>query len=369
MFNVIDVPLDERAVVLRHGIPVRVLGPGRTWLFGLGVSIARLSTAAPCADVAPEVRAILDPASYREIVLGRRERAIVSRNGRPFAFLRPGTHLVWVVDPSTEVEVHSIDAPMPELTEALVALVPRTEYVLVDVPQHARGLLFVGERYERDLAPGRHAFWTSPSGPVSVRVVDVRRQQVTLAGQELMTRDKVTIRLSLLVEYAVEDPVLSTFATVDVRDAIYGAVQLAARDYVASVTLDGLLEGRRAMTAYLASEVAPKARAIGVVVGELGVKDVVLPGEMKTLLNRVIEAEKEAAANVISRREEAAATRLRASSAKIFEEQPILMRLTELEALKDVAKSVGDLRIVVGDAGLERLIASGFADRAKVDSG
>ena len=89
-------------------------------------------------------------------------------------------------------------------------------------------------------------------------------------------------------------------------------------------------------------------------------KDVVLPGEMKTLLNRVIEAEKEAAANVILRREETAATRSLANTAKVMAENPILLRLKELESLKDIAARIQEVRVVVGAEGLKTLLPAGL---------
>jgi regulator of protease activity HflC (stomatin/prohibitin superfamily) len=123
-----------------------------------------------------------------------------------------------------------------------------------------------------------------------------------------MTRDKVTLRLSMTVEYAVDDAALATNAVANAKDAVYSLVQLAAREYVSGVTLDQLLEGRDAMTRFLEQHGVPEARKFGVRIERVGVKDVVLPGEMKTLLNRVIEAEKEAAANVILRRDRGWAT-------------------------------------------------------------
>jgi regulator of protease activity HflC (stomatin/prohibitin superfamily) len=157
--------------------------------------------------------------------------------------------------------------------------------------------------------------------------------------------------------------VLATHHIENVRDAVYTAVQLAARGYVAGVTLDELLEGRDAFTRFLAQEVAPKVKAFGVRVDELGVKDVVLPGEMKTLLNRVIEAEKAAAANVISRREETAATRSLVNTARLMSDQPILLRLKELEAMKDIAAQIHEVRIVVGADHLQSLLPSQLLGR------
>ena len=194
----------------------------------------------------------------------------------------------------------------------------------------------------------------------------MRVAQVAVAGQELMTRDKVTLRLSISVEYAIEDPAIATHTVTNVRDAVYLLVQLASREFVAGVTLDELLAGRDTMTRFLEADVTGKARRIGVRVERVGVKDVVLPGEMKALLNKVIEAEKEAAANVVLRREETAATRSLANTAKLMAEQPLLLRLKELDSLKEMAAKVHEVRLVVGAQGMSGpnwardLLPSGF---------
>ena len=187
-------------------------------------------------------------------------------------------------------------------------------------------------------------------------VVDQRTQQLAVAGQELMTRDKVTLRLTLTVEYAPTDVAAAVHTVADVQAALYLAVQLAAREYVAGVTLDQLLEGRDALTGWLEEAVVPRAKAFGVDVSRVGVKDVILPGEMKALLNRVIEADKEAAANVILRREEAAATRTMAQAAKVIADNPVLMRLKELDALREIAGKIGPVELHVGEGALTGLL-------------
>ena len=221
----------------------------------------------------------------------------------------------------------------------------------------------MGLRYEQGrltgvLEPGRYKLWTHPEAQARIATADMRRTEVAITGQELMTKDKVSLRLSLTVAFAIEDVVVATHQVENVQTAVYTAVQLAARGYVAGVTLDELLEGREAFTRFLISEVVPKAKALGVRVDDVGVKDVVLPGEMKTLLNRVIEAEKAAAANVISRREETAATRSLVNTARLMADQPILLRLKELEAMKEIAAEIHEVRIVVGADSLQSLLPS-----------
>ena len=307
-------------------------------------------------DAPARVREILPAGWFEEVKLGPRQRGVLYRDGKPVHFLRPGVTRYWTVDSAVELRIFSVDEPVPELTTELMAIIPARELVIVTVRQYERGLLYVQGRFERMLEPGQHAFWSHPQATVMVQTLDMRAQQVALQGQELMTRDKVTLRLTLSIEYAPADPPAVVHAVADVRDALYLLVQLAARDYVAGVTLDELLEGRDAMTRYLAEKVAPRARGYGVEVRDVGVKDVVLPGDMKALLNRVIEAEKEAAANVIRRREEAAATRSMANSARVIAENPVLMRLKELEALENIAGRIDEVRVVVGTQALEAVL-------------
>lgn len=356
MWMKLYVKLNERVVALKDGLPIRALGPGRHVLWGFGLSTLGWNTDELTFDAHPLVRAMLPREWFSEAKLGARERGVVFRDGRPELFLRPGVHRFWTVDPSVELRVFDVEQPMPELTDELAAILPRTEYTSALVHQHQRGLMYVKGELVRTLAPGRYAFWTHQETPIELSVIDVRREQVQLAGQELMTRDKVTLRLTLTVEFATEDPALAANTVTNVRDAVYLIVQLAARQFVSGVNLDELLEGRDGMTRFLEEQTAPKALAFGVRIERVGVKDVVLPGEMKTLLNRVIEAEKEAAANVILRREETAAMRSLANTARVMADHPVLLRLKELEAMKDIAEKIQEVRVVVGADGMKSLL-------------
>jgi regulator of protease activity HflC (stomatin/prohibitin superfamily) len=355
MFKTFRVQLNERIVVFRNSIPLRALGPGRHTVFDWRLSEQRWKTDELVFAALPEVRELLPDEWYDEVTLGNRQRGVLYRDGKPQAFLRPGVHRFWTIDPSVELKVYSVDEPMPELTDELIKLLPAREYVDRVVQEHERGLEYVQGKLGRVLAPGRYAIWSYPGAQVEIRTVDMRRQQIAVAGQELMTRDKVTLRLSLTIEYAIEDPVAANTVS-DVRDSVYLIVQLAARDYLAGVSLDELLEGRDAMTRFLESDAIAKGARFGVRIDRVGVKDVVLPGEMKTLLNRVIEAEKEAAANVILRREETAATRSLANTARVIAEHPVLLRLKELEALKEIAERIDEVRLVVGSDGFDKLL-------------
>jgi regulator of protease activity HflC (stomatin/prohibitin superfamily) len=367
MFKIIHVALNERAVVLQDGLPRQALAPGRHVVWGFGLEVLRYDVSDLVLKAPAEVRAVLPIDWYREIVIARHERGILSKDGVPRVYLRPGIQRYWALDPSIDLALLSVDDVMPELSEELVAVIPSHEYVDVMVQAHQKGLLYLQGRLEGVLEPGRYVLWQHTGRRVQVVAVDMRRTELTLAGQELMTRDKVTLRLSLAVDYAVADASKATHAVQSVRDAVYLMVQLAARAYVSGVTLDELLESRDGMTRYLEEETVPKAEAIGVRIERVGVKDIVLPGDMKALLNRVIEAEKEAAANVILRREETAATRSLANTARVMADNPVLLRLKEMESLKEIAAQIDEVRLVVGSEGLDKLAIAGLLGGGKVN--
>ncbi|MGF1469051.1 MAG: slipin family protein [Sandaracinaceae bacterium] len=356
MFKIVRIDLHERAAVLVRGRPRFGLGPGTHVLLGLAVEVRRYDTFGLLANLPPEVRAVLPEGWTAEAVIGVDERGVLFRDGHPMRFLRPGHQRYWTVDPGVELRVYALDEPAPELTDALRALIPREELVETTVTEAQRGLLYRKGRFEGILDPGRYAFWSRTSAPVWVHVVDLRRRALTVAGQELMTRDKVSLRLSLHVDWAPADPVVVSHVAKDPEAALYALVQLAVREHVAAVTLDELLQGREALQRFLEERLRAQAEALGVRVVALGVRDIILPGEMRELLNQVIAAEMEAAANVIRRRDEAAATRGLANAAKVMAEEPTLLRLKELEALQAFADSVRDVKVVLGTDGLERLL-------------
>lgn len=365
MFQVIQVKLNERVVLFKDSLPVRVLAPGRYFLWGNRFTEQRFNVTELVLRALPEVRALIPSDWFREVTIAPLQRGVLFRDGVPAVFLRPGVHRYWAVDASVSLSLFDVTRAVPALTAELEQLIPKSEYIDVTVQAHEQGLRYEQGRFTGLLEPGRYKLWTHPEAQARIQAVDMRRTELAITGQELMTRDKVSLRLSLSVAYAIEDAALATQRIDNVRDVVYSATQLAARGYVAGVTLDELLEGRDAFTRFLVQEVVPKAKSFGVRVDDLGVKDVVLPGEMKTLLNRVIEAEKAAAANVISRREETAATRSLVNTARLMADQPILLRLKELEAMKDIAAQIHEVRIVVGADHLQSLLPSQLLGPAK----
>ncbi len=220
-----------------------------------------------------------------------------------------------------------------------------------EVAEGQTGLLYVNGEFVRALGAGSHMFWDI-GRKVTVKLVDTRRQSLDVTGQEVLTKDRVTIRINLAAEYRVADPVKVTTEVKDFAEALYRALQYAFRKTLGAKTLDQILENKVTVDAEAADKVRTEMAAIGIDVGEIALKDVVLPGDMREILNQVVAAEKEAEANVIRRREETNATRSLFNTTKVMSENPVMLRLKELEALEQIAGKVERLTGHNGTGGL-----------------
>jgi regulator of protease activity HflC (stomatin/prohibitin superfamily) len=351
------VKVDERALVHIDGRPVRYLGPGshRLWAPLADVQVLRFPVDALVVALRPEQAALVPEAELARVTVPRGQRAWVLHKGRAVRWLGVGEHLVWTVDPSVRVvpvDTSGLEAPLLDAVEQ--AVVSDGDYAAVMVPTGAVAVRFVDGAVQGVLGPGRHAAWTTER-KVTFSTLDLRERVLAIGGQELMTKDRVTLRMNLSAVFKIADPLRLVQVARDPDEVLYLAVQLALREVVAARTLDELLADREGLAAGLLPAVRERAEVVGLALSALGVKDLVLPGEMKTLLNRVIEAQKEAEANVILRREETAATRSMAQTAKVLAENPTLLRLKELESYKELAAKVGTLNLVLGDGALNKL--------------
>jgi regulator of protease activity HflC (stomatin/prohibitin superfamily) len=183
---------------------------------------------------------------------------------------------------------------------------------------------------------------------VQVVEVDLREAILDITGQDLMTADKVTLRINATVTYRVTDARRAVTLTEDLRQTLYREAQLVLRAAVGTRELDLFLSEKNAVSQQLSEDLKTRADQFGLAITSVGIRDVILPGEMKELMNRVTEAKKAAEANLIARREETAAMRSQANTARLLAENPTLMRLRELETLERIA-AAGKLNIILGE--------------------
>ena len=281
------------------------------------------------------------------------ERALVWIDGRFSHVLPAGQYAYWTGQKQVRVEI--VDARQVRFENDEFKVIVRSPLAqrVLDVCAVQRdhvGVLFVDGRYTDTLAPGEYAFW---KGPADARVVelDLRETMVDVGGQEIMTADKVTLRLNAVVTYKIADARRAVSQTDDVRQALYRETQLVLRGVVGARELDLFLTDKDAVAKEIEEGVRRRAGELGLDIASVGIRDVILPGDMKDLMNKVTEARKAAEANLIARREETAAIRSQANTAKLLADSPTLMRLRELEVLERIA-AAGKLNIVLGEKGL-----------------
>jgi regulator of protease activity HflC (stomatin/prohibitin superfamily) len=356
----IQVALNERAFLYLDGRPKRYLTPGRYSMFlpFKDVDVVHVNADLLTAELRPEQLALVPESDLQLLSLSENQRGLILLRGRAVRWLGAGEHQIWT-SPQTKLEIFDTTAIVATpLRENVRPFAPASDYVEVTAPQGTVALRFVDGVLDAELPAGRHAAWTT-SHKVSFAVIDLREKLLHVTGQEVMTKDKVTLRLNLSATYRVIDAKRLATVARDPDEVLYLAMQLAAREAIATRTLDELLAARDAIGGAISPVVAERAAAIGLSIAAFGVKDVVLPGDMKLLLNRVIEAQKEAEANVIMRREEIAAVRSMAQTAKVLSENPLLLRMKELEAYKELAGKVEKLHVVLGDGAVTRLQLGG----------
>ena len=348
----------ERGLLFREGAFVSVLRPGVHWTFDPLLKL-RLQVVSPRnpwlvhRDLDLIVKSGKLAGEAIAIDLKDYERALVWIDGRFATLLDAGLYALWTVEHAIRVETVDARGMLFEHAE-LPAIVRSTGAAavleVVHVEANHAGLWFRDGVHQATLAPGMYAFWKN-SGKLQVHCVDLRELTLDISGQEIMTADKVTLRLNALVSYRVTDPLRSVAEVDGAAQALYRAAQLALREAVGAKDLDALLVAKDALAGELSAAVAPRAAELGLTVVAAGVRDVILPGDMKELMNKVTEAKKAAEASLITRREETAAMRMQANTAKILESSPTLMKLKELEVLEKVAQKA-NLTVVVGDGGL-----------------
>jgi regulator of protease activity HflC (stomatin/prohibitin superfamily) len=281
------------------------------------------------------------------------ERALVWVDGRFEGVYDAGLRALWTVFHDVSVEVVDAREGRLERADLPVILATETGARLLDevqVEQNQVALLKVDGRQQGILRPGRYAYWRGLAR-YDTRVVDLREQVLDVAGQELMTADKVTLRLNAVVAYRVVDAERALTTVEDYAQALYRESQLALRAVIGAAELDAFLSDKERVARELAELIRDRAKTFGLEIVAFGIRDLILPGEMKAILNRVTEAKKAAEADLITRREETAAMRSQANTARIFESNPALMRLRELEVLEKVADKA-NLNVVLGEKGL-----------------
>lgn len=361
---------NERAALLRDGDFERILSAGRHYFFDpLGqLSLVTWQLDAPVDDIAlvdyllqhePEV-----VAEHIECMeLGEEEAGLRYENEVLCEILPPGVRrFFWkggLRQRLERVDLREDYRVAPALAGRLMQnglrgrpLLGLNAVLMAQVPAYHVGVLKVNGRIERLLEAGVEMFWRF-NRDVQVELVDMRMQNQEVSGQEILSRDKVGLRLNLGATWRYTDVLLAYQKLNKPVEHLYRELQFGLRAAVGTRNLDELLENKQVIDEVVGAHVRRKLNGFGIEIDGVGVKDIVLPGEMKTILAQVVEAEKSAEANVIRRREETAATRSLLNTAKVMEDNPTALRLKELETLERVAERIDRISVF---GGLDQLL-------------
>ncbi len=237
-----------------------------------------------------------------------------------------------------------------------------TRYVRVfRVDSYERGLLFVNGEFLREVGPGNHYFLQNEQ-TIVLKTADMRLVQMEVSGQEILTKDKAALRINFYGQYQVTDIVKALVKNKDFDKQLYVLMQLALREFIGRYTLDELLEEKIAIAEYVKEILSQKGKQLGIEIRDCGVKDIILPGEVKNIMNQVLIAQKQAQANVITRREETASTRSLLNTAKLMEDNEMLFKLKEMEYVEKIADKINTISLSGGNKVIDQLkeVFSGF---------
>lgn len=342
---------DEIGLVYENGIYTEFILPGKfTTFFSSGVKIDRHKINEqflPAIDLDyflkdKKLATMLDVVDVKDDQI-----ALHFANGHLKNVLRPGKAAFWNTLQKNEFQY--FDFANPEIPDTLPVSILANPLVtpfiqVIQVSEYETSLMFFNSKYQKTLSSGKYYLFNGPVR-VTAQNFDMRQQQLDMAGQEMMTQDKVTLRLNMVCQFRIQNALQVYQKVKEYEKQLYVAIQLILREYVGMLKLDELLDKKEEVGTYVIDKLQQRAGDWGLEYLSAGIKDVILPGEIKTILNRVIEAEKKAAANVITRREETASTRSLLNTARLMEENPTLMKLKEWEYIDGITSRIGNLSL------------------------
>lgn len=351
----------EKALVFKNGELVRVLDSGKYWMSPWvdvkKYDVTELFYHETDLDLllkSEDLRTRLDVMEVSD-----NEVVIQYKNGIFNQVLAPGRYAYWkdgVVYTYERINLNDIEVSN-KIPRQVLARNEVVKYLTVHIVEsYEKGLLFVDGALYKELPPGLYYFWKGEQNAI-VSKVDMRKQQVEVSGQELLTSDKAAIRMSLFANYQVVDVMKALVDSKDYAKQLYVMLQLSLREYVGQYTLDQLLSNKSAIGRYIVGYAGSRVVEFGVSLLDCGVRDIILPGDIKEIMNQVLVAEKKAQANTIMRREETASTRSLLNTAKLMEDNDMLFKLKEMEYMERIAEKIGEITVNGGGRVVDQLRA------------
>ncbi|SEM66268.1 SPFH domain / Band 7 family protein [Chryseobacterium taichungense] len=349
MIKNLQIKAYERGLVFKNGNLIDILNEGNFWIFG--------SKSVEVYDMKVLFKSNTDLSlllkneglkSMLEVIeVKDGEIVLVYENGIFKEVLNVGQYAFWKGIFNREFQ--KVDLTKVEITENVSKTILENAKLKTFVRKFVitnqyKGLLLIDGKLDRVLEAGTYYFWNNETS-IEVKAIDTRMQQMEIAGQELLTKDKAMLRINFYVRFQVENIVKAVMSNKEYDKQLYILMQLALREFVGALTLDELLLKKDSVGKEILQNLGNKAEDLGLKASDAGIRDVILTGEMKEIMNQVLIAEKKAQANTIMRREETASTRSLLNTAKLMEENEVLWKLKEMEYMEKIADKIGDITV------------------------
>lgn len=350
---------NEKSIAFADGKFLKVLGPGLHF-FWKNTNTMVLNKAEAFAKY-PNLSIMLEDEGFAREVdvvdVGDQELILAYEKGILKEVLSAGQYAYWKNVFSRQlvkIDTKSVQLPanMDERIYSHQALLPYLRVYVVEAFEKA--VLYIDGKFSGLLDPGTYYFWKNQI-PVQLIKADMRIQQMEISGQEILTKDKAALRINFYVHYQLDHLIKAVVETKEYDKQLYVLMQLALREFIGSLSLDELLSRKEEISGFILSEVSEKTAALGIRLQTCGIRDIILPGEMKDIMNQVLIAEKKAQANTIMRREETASTRSLLNTAKLMEENAMLFKLKEMEYVEKIAEKISSISLSGGSQISEQL--------------
>lgn len=348
---------NEVGFVFKHGVFQKMIRSGTyhfPFLLGYWVTREEMTGELDHIDTPYQVLAkdstFLDSTVHIEIPDG--SVGFIYVNDKLTSFANRKEYTFWNVFDKYDIKIVSMAETVigKEVSKQMLSLIPATLRTDVRIGEGEVGLLYYDNVMQRQLSKGEYHFWNYHHN-ITCRVIDMKQQELDIAGQEILTKDKIGIRMNVTCLYKISDAVQFAETISVLKGQLYSAVQLAIREIVGNYKLDEILEAKEQISKEIYTVLKDREELFCVNFLTAGIKDIILPGEIRDIMNSVLVAEKKAQANVISRREEVASTRSLLNTAKLMEENQTLYKLKELEYLERICEKVNEIS-VNGNAGI-----------------
>jgi len=351
----------ERGYLFKNGCFVKLLAPGKyTYLSFLGFTVTTVKAEGLVNTAGIDLTVLMGDKNFADSIayinVPDNKLALHYIDERMITVLPRGEFAFWDLYKKHSFELIDISNPEVPVSFDLKKFnyIPTKFYSKIEVNEGEKALLYFNGKFTKELSSGVYFFWNNLI-KITYQTLDMRIQQLDITGQEILTTDKVALRINFVCNYKICDAVKLISEIKDYKNQIYMLTQLALREYIGKYKFDELLEQKENIADYVLEKLKEKQSSYHIEFSSAGIKDIILPGEIRDIMNTVLIAEKTAQANVISRREEVASTRSLLNTAKLMDENQTLYKLKELEYLERICDKVGSISISGGNNLLEQL--------------